>query len=332
MPRKTIRNKITSDELTKKINKENLELIDKFLKHKAIKVSPKTITVYDSNLSIFFTWNLLHNNNKSFVDIKKLEFSNFFYYLSDEQNLGSARLNNIRSTLSSLSNFIEKFYDEEHPEFRNVILNIIESAPKEERREKTILTDEQIESLLQHLEKKDKQKACWLALAITSGARFSELLQFTTDLIDENRTAFGDIFLETTRQIRTKGRGKAGKLLYKYILKEKFMPFYLVWLKEREKILKKNKKQHDFLFIKTNGDPATSSTIRGWLKDFENFLGVPFYAHALRHYLVTLLSKQNIPHMLIKEIFGWSSLEMVSVYDDSSAKDRSYKELENLKI
>jgi len=65
---------------------------------------------------------------------------------------------------------------------------------------------------------------------------------------------------------------------------------------------------------------------------FENYLKVPFYTHALRHYLTTLLSKQNIPHMLIKEIMGWSSLELVSVYDDSSAKDRSYPELENLKI
>lgn len=332
MARKTYRNIITSPELTEQINKDNISLMNKFLKDKSIRTSSKTIVVYESNLIMFFTWNLLHNNNKKFTDIKKLEFSEFFSFASEELKLGSARLNNIRSTLSSLSNFIEKFYDEEYPNFRNVILKVIESSPKEERREKTILTDEQIEDLLEHLSIHNKQEACWLALAITCGARFSELLIFETDLIDENRTAFGDLFLETTRQIKTKGRGKAGKLLYKYILKEKFLPYYKNWLKERERILKDKKLNHNFLFIKQDGQPATGATVRGWICEFEKYLGVPFYAHALRHYLVTLFSKKNIPQPLIKELMGWSSLEMVSIYDDSSLKDRNYEELKNLKL
>ncbi len=332
MPRKTFRKKITSEELTKQINPENISLMKRFLKEKSTRASDKTIIVYESNLLIFFTWNLEHNNNKHFTQIKKLEFADFFSFAVEELKIGSAKLNNMRSTLSSLSAFIEKFYDEEYPDFRNVILKVIESSPKEVRREKTVLTDEQIEELLQYLKEKNKQQACWLALAVTSGARFSELLNFEVDLIDENRTAFGDLFLETTRQIKTKGRGKAGKLLYKYILRDKFLPFYKEWIIEREKILKEKKLNHNFLFIKQDGNPATSATIRGWTEDFEEYLKVPFYAHALRHYLTTLLSKKNIPHLLIKEIFGWSSLEMVLVYDDSTAKDRTYKELENLKI
>lgn len=332
MPRKTVRNIITSPELSGQINKKNIELVEKFLKDKAIRTSEKTIVVYRSNLDMFFTWNLLHNGNKHFVEIKKLEFSEFFSFASSDLGLGSARLNNLRSTLSSLSSFIEKFFDEDYPNFRNVILRVVESSPKEERREKTILTDEQIENLLQHLKDTDKQKACWLALAVTSGARFTELLNFETDLIDENRTAFGDLFLETTRQIKTKGRGKSGKLLYKYILRDKFLPFYGEWMEERQKILKENNLEHKALFIKNDGTPASDGTIRGWIEGFEKHLGVPFYAHALRHYLTTLLSKKNIPHVLIKEIFGWSSLEMVSLYDDSSAKDREYPELENLRI
>lgn len=332
MPRKTVRNKITSPEISEKINPKNLDLVKKFLKEKSTRTSDKTIVVYHSNLEMFFTWNYLYNNNKFFVDIKKLEFSDFFSFAVDELKVGSSKLNNMRSTLSSLSNFIEKFMDEEFPTFRNVILKVIESSPKEQRREKTILTDEQIEDLLEYLSKRDKQKACWLALAVTSGARFAELLLFETTTIDENRMAFGDIFLETTHQLKTKGRGKSGKLLYKYILRDKFLPFYKEWLVEREKILKEKKKEHNYLFIKNNGDPASQSTVRRWLEGFEDHLGVPFYAHACRHYLTTLLSKKNIPHVLIKEIFGWSSLEMVLVYDDTTARDREYPELENLKI
>ena len=331
MPRKTYRKIITSDELISQINPENLSLMKKFLKDKSIRTSPKTIVVYESNLNMFFVWNLQNNDNKQFTDIKKLEFSEFFSYASDELKLGSSRLNNMRSTLSSLSSFIEKFYDEEYPDFRNVILKVIESSPKEVRREKTILTDEQIEDLLQYLNKNNKQQACWLALAITSGARFSELLIFETNLIDENRTAFGDLFLETTRKIKTKGRGKSGKLLYKYILKDKFMPFYKSWLKERKKILKEKKLNHNFLFIKQDGNPATEATVRGWICDFEEHLGIPFYAHALRHYLVTLFSKKNIPPHLIKELMGWSSLEMVEIYDDNTISQMNFPELENLR-
>jgi site-specific recombinase XerD len=332
MSRKTFRKIITSEELTSQINPENISLMNRFLKDKSIRTSPKTIIVYESNLQMFLTWNLLNNNNKKFTDIRKLEFSEFFSFASEELKLGSARLNNIRSTLSSLSNFIEKFYDEEYPSFRNVILNVIESSPKEMRREKTILTDEQIEDLLDYLAEKNKQQACWLALAITSGARFSELLCFETDLIDENRTAFGDLFLETTRQIKTKGRGKSGKLLYKYILKERFLPYYKKWIAEREIILKDKNLNHNYLFIKQDGNPATGATIRWWIEDFEKYLGVPFYAHALRHYLVTLFSKKNIPPFLIKELMGWSSLEMVQIYDDSTARDREYEELKSLKL
>lgn len=332
MPRQTFRDKITSPELTKQINPKNIKLMDKFLKDKAIRTSSKTIVVYESNMTMFFTWNLLYNENKFFIDIKKLEFSDFFSFASTELKLGSARLNNLRSTLSSMSNFIERFFDEDYPNFRNVILKIVESSPKEMRREKTILTDEQIENLLEHLAKIERQQACWVALAITSGARFSELLCFETTLIDENRTAFGDLFLETTRQIKTKGRGKSGKLLYKYIIKDKFLPYYKEWFDERENILKEKKIKHNFLFIKQDGNPATGATVRGWIDGFEKYLGVPFYAHALRHYLVTLLSKKNIPQPLIKELMGWSSAEMVQIYDDTSARDRVYEELKGLKL
>lgn len=330
MTRKTFRNKITSPELTEKINPKNIELLEKFLKEKAIRSSDKTIVVYDSNMKMFFTWNLLYNKNKFFVDIKKLEFVDFFSFAVDELKLGSSKLNNMRSVLSSFSNFIEKFYDEDYPNFRNVILKVIDSSPKETRREKTILTDEQIEDLLDHT--KDTQALCWLALAVTSGARFSELLAWETDLIDENRTAFGDLFLETTRQIKTKGRGKSGKLLYKYILRDKFLPYYKNWLKERQKIMEEKGINHNFLFIKSDGSPATIATVRGWIQSFEDYLKVPFYAHALRHYLTTLLSRKNVPHVLIKDLMGWSSLEMCLIYDDTTMKDRSYPELENLKI
>lgn len=331
MGRKTYRKIITSPELISQINIDNSGLAEKFLKEKMTRSSPTTIKSYRCDLNLFFVWNLLNNANKFFIDIKKLEFANFFSYATDELQWGSSRANRLRSTLSSFSIFIEKFFDSEYPTFRNVILKTIESVPKNERREKTILSNEQVESLLEHFKKTDSQIACWLALAAFSGSRFSEILRFDITLIDEKRIAFGDLFLETTRQIKTKGRGKSGKMLYKYILKERFWPYYAKWIEDRKIILESKKQFHNMLFIKMDGTPANDGTVRGWITKIEEFSGVPTYPHAFRHFLVTEFSKKNIPPQLIQALVGWDSLSMVTLYNDTSARDTVWKELENLR-
>ena len=43
--------------------------------------------------------------------------------------------------------------------------------------------------------------------------------------------------------------------------------------------------------------------------------------HAARHRYSTALHNAGIPDNVIKEIIGWTSLEMVAVYVDSSADD-----------
>jgi integrase len=332
MSRKTYRKTIVTKELLEQINPINKDLMKKFLKEKTTRSSPTTIKNYTSSANIFFVYNLIYNENKAFTDITKLEFSDFFSFTTEELKWGSARNNGVRSLLSSLSIFIEKFLDSEYPGFRNIVLKTIESIPKEFRREKTVLSNEQVENLLRHLSETDSQHACWLSLAAYSGSRFSELLRFTVDLIDENNTAFGDIFLETTRKIPTKGRGKSGKLLLKYIIKDKYLPYHRKWIEDRKLIIEKNKiEDHGFLFIKSDGSPAVEGTIRSWVSTMESWLGINLYPHALRHFLVSEFSRRKIPTNLTKDIVGWESESMVALYDDTSSKDREWKELDNLK-
>jgi integrase len=334
MSRKTFRKVITSDELSEQINPKNRKLIERFIKEKNTRCSDATITGYTSDLEIFFTWNLLENDDKFFVDIKKIELADFFSYAVDDLKWGSSRFSRMRSCLSSLSIFIEKFYDELYPNFRNLILKAIELMPKSARRKKTILSEEQVDNLLKHL-KDDLDRpneACLLALAVCSGARKSELLRFDIDIIDENNTAFEGVFIETKEQIKTKGFSKEGKMLYKYIIKDLFMPYYNDWLIRRKEIMDKNGvEEHNKLFIKGNGEPAQVSTIEGWIDKWEKYLGVDFYFHALRHYTCTYLSKIEIESDLIIEIFGWSSSEMYKLYNDLTAKDRKWKGLGKLK-
>jgi site-specific recombinase XerD len=332
MPRKTFKLQTTSEELIAQINPENKKLVSRFLREKNTRSSDSTIKGYESDLNIFLVWNLQYNNNKYFVDIKKLEFSEFFSFGVSEMHWSSARFGRVKSVLSSLSNFIERFMDDLYPNFKNVILKAVESMPKNTVREKTILTDEQVENLLNYFKDKDKQLCCWLALSIASGSRFSELLRFTIDNIDENHTAFDGLFLETLKPIKSKGRTKTGKMLIKYILKDFFLPYYNSWLEERQEIINKNNKIHNFVFIKDNGDPAKESTARSWVMKIEEQLnGVPYYPHCNRHYYTTMLSKKKIPSELIQELVGWSSEGMVKLYTDTTVKDRSWDELDNLK-
>ena len=334
MSRETFRNVITSDELTEQINPKNIKIGERFIKEKNTRCSDATITGYKSDLKIFFTWNLLENDNKFFVDIKKIELADFFSYAVDDLKWGSSRFSRMRSCLSSLSIFIEKFYDELYPDFRNIVLRAIELMPKSARRKKTILSEEQVDGLLKHLKDElDKpNESCLLALAICSGARKSELLRFDLDLIDENNTAFDGVFIETKEKIKTKGFSKEGKMLYKYIIKDLFMPYYSEWLIRRKEIMDKNGvEEHNKLFIKSNGEPAQVSTIEGWIDKWEKYLGVDFYLHALRHYTCTYLAKIGIEQELIIEIFGWASADMYKIYCDLTAKDRKWKGLGKLK-
>lgn len=334
MARKTFRKIITDENLTNQFNKKNSKLVDRFIKEKNTRCSNATITNYKSDLNIFFTWNLLENDNKFFIDIKKIEMADFFAYAVDDLGWGSARFARMRSCLSSLSEFIIRFYDEDYPNFRNIVLKSIELMPKAPRRKKTILSEDQVNQLLNHLQNEiDRpQEACLLALAICSGARKSELLRFDIDLIDENNTAFDGLFIETKEQIKTKGFSKEGKLLYKYIIKDLFLPYYKAWLLKREQIMKNNNmEEHNKLFIKNDGTPAKVSTLDSWIEKWGKYLEEDVYLHALRHYTCTYLSRLGLESELIVEIFGWSSHDMYNIYCDLTAKDKKWKGTDKLK-
>lgn len=330
--RKTFRKVITSPELTAQINPKNTQLMERFLKNFSTKHSPKSVVSYRSNLTIFFTWNLTENDNKFFVDLRKIELMDFFDYCVMELKWNSNRYAQMHSCLSSFSTWIENMYDDVYKDFRN-LLPKIEKPVKEAVRKKSVFTKSEIDYLMDKLGENGKvQEQCLLALLISSGSRASELGRFTVDIIDENNTAFEDLFLETTDEIRVKGRGVNGKSLIRYILKDTFLPYYKKWLPLREKIMKENGKTHNHIFITQTGDPAGVPTFRGWVEKWNDYLDKPFYLHSLRHYYTTTLLMIGLEPDLVQEIVGWTSMDMVSIYNDATAKDRKWKGLNKLKV
>ena len=334
--RKTFRKVITTDELISQINPENVKLMERFLKNFATKRSPKSVIVYRSNLNIFFVWNLLENDNRPFAKIKKLQMLDFFDYALSELHWSPNRFHQCHSSLSSFSDWIENYYDEVegYESFRNIVKKI-EKPSKEAVREKTVLKEEDVDKIFAQLDKENEvQEQCLLALAISCGARVSELSQFSTSLIDENNTVFEGLFLETTEKIRTKGAGTMGKMLKKYILKDMFLPYYHKWLDERKKILEENGKEHDFIFITKDGNPASADRLRDWIGTWGDIVGQSIYPHSLRHYQISLLKRLEIDDDLIVYLTGWaegSGHTMISIYNDNELKDTTFACLSNLK-
>lgn len=329
--RETYRKVITSSELIEQINPENQKLADRFLKNFATKRSPSSVINYRSNLNIFFCWNLLYNDNDFFIDIKKYNLMDFFDFCVTELKWGSSRYSQMHSCLSSFSTWIENIYDEKYPTFRN-LLPKIEKLPKVAVRKKSIFTKEELDRLMDWLGEQNKiNEQCLLALIMASGSRASELLRFTTDMIDENHTAFEGLFLETTEDIRVKGRGVHGKMIQRYIIKDIFLPYYYKWLPIRKQILEENGKEHNYIFIRNDGEPALISTIRSWMEKWDDVLDKHWYPHAGRHFWTTYLLGIGLEKELIQDLQKWSSDALVDIYNDATAKDRKWKNLDKLK-
>lgn len=318
-------NLIVTDELWEQVEQENKDLLNEFIEYKtSTDKSLNTIYQYTSVIKLFFCWNVEHNNNKVFVDIKKREFVKFFSYMTNQLNASPNRLRTVRAILSSFSNFIENILDEDYEGYRNNIKKI-ETVAIEPVREKTILTQEQVDECLEKLVELGKyQIACFMALACASGARKAELLRFKANYFTKENIVFGCLY-KTPEKIATKGRGSRGKMLYKYVFVQQFQRYYDLWMEERKRL----GIESEWLFVtrdRENGGykQAEVSTVGVWAKVISGILGCDFYFHSLRHFLISYLRAKKLPDPVIIELIGWnkeSGGAMISIYDDNEIID-----------
>lgn len=315
MSRKTKMNSITSPELVAQINPDNIRLKNDFLDYlKSIQRSPGTISGYSNDLDIFFVWVLQHARNKPFTEITKRDLVAYQNWLINENQNSSSRVRRLKSAISSLSNFVEAILDEE-PEFKGFrsIVRKIENPALQVVREKTVWEDDELEDLLDKLvELQHYEKACFLALAMYSGRRKSELCRFKmSDFADDKLVCDGALYKSSP--IKTKGRG-GGKYIPCYTLAKKFKPYFDLWAKQRVEL----RITSEWLFP-SNSNPAEHigiPTVNSWAKTFSRMTGKDFYTHSLRHYFTTSLARAGIPDGVIQSIVAWESSDMVRLYTD----------------
>lgn len=316
--RKTVMNRITSDEKTAKINKNNLRLKDDFLIYlKSVQRSPGTISGYDNDLLIVFTYVMEHLDNKDFQKLTKRDLIGLQNWLISNQN-SSARIRRIKAAISSLSNYCENILSDDDPDFEGYrsIVRKIENPPLQTVREKTVWEDEELESLLDTLTQNGQyKKACFVALAMYGGRRKSEICRFKLSDFTEDRLVC-DGALYKSSPILTKGN----KYLECYTLAKKFKPYLDNWMKQRNEL----GIESDWLFpdSKDPSLPIQISTLNSWAQTFSSITGKDFYPHSLRHFFVSALSRAGIPDNVVVQIIGWTSSEMFNIYNDNSKDDQ----------
>lgn len=303
------------------INPANIQLKHDFLDYlKSIKRSPGTIKGYDNDLDIFFCWVIDNAGNKDFVNITKRELVRFQNWLCDDNANSPARVRRIKAAISSLSNYIEAILDteDEFKDFRSIVRKI-ESPALQAVREKTVLTDEQVDKLLASLTDDGKyEKACAVALAMFSGRRKAELPRFRmSDFEDDKIVCDGALYKSSP--IQTKGRS-GGKFIPCYTLVKDFKPYLEAWIKQREEL---GIESEWLLPDPTNvSEPLSITILNSWAKTFSRILDEDFYWHCCRHRYTTYLVRAGIPDGVIAEIVGWTSTDLVKVYTDIDADEQ----------
>ena len=223
----------------------------------------------------------------------------------------------MKAAISSLSNYVENILDDE-PEFKGFrsIVRKIENPALQPVREKTVWSDKDIENILQELVNRKKYEiACFVALGVYSGRRKAELCRFRVSDFNNDRLIC-DGALYKSAPILTKGN----KMLECYTLAHSFRPYLDLWMDYR------NEKGivSDWLFPIKN-DPSNHiniTTVNAWANSLSDMTGRDFYFHALRHHYCSFLIRAGIPDSVIVDIVGWSSSEMLKIYNDNPKDDR----------
>lgn len=264
-------------------------------------------------MKVFFCWNYNENEDKFFIDLKKRDFVRYLGYLRG-LGLSSNRVASLKSAISSLANCIEVLDEDLYPNFRNLIKSL-EPVHKEPVREKTVLTDEQVKECLDKLLAQNQcQIACALALSFASGMRKAELTRMKVEFFDDAHLILNGKMYKTGI-IKTKGHGSSGKQIPKYVLRDKFQPYFDAWMKQREE----RGIESPWLFVTASEGKfiqATVSQMNTYAEKIGALMNVPFYFHCMRHLWTTNMQKEGISDSAIAEIQSWNSLEMVKRYSD----------------
>lgn len=210
---KHVYNNFFDPEVWLTVNIANKDLVDDYLMElKQNKKSDGTIRQYHNDLRVVLIYICKFLNNISILELSKKDFRRFSLWLTDTNNLSSARHNRMMSCVRSLLSYAEQ---EDEYEYSNNLAKKVKGLPKD-----PVRTDEsaffmsfsQIMRIREELLKRgDLQLAVLHMLMFDSGARRNEIAQVKKHgLLDTNKTnvvvgkrgkRFPLVYLDDTREL-----------------------------------------------------------------------------------------------------------------------------------
>lgn len=288
-----------SDDAYSSVSASNRRLVRGFIKYlKSKQRRDSSIKVYTNDLRAFMVWNMNYNDNKDFIKITADDFLRFQQAGLQDWKWSFARLHEVESVLSSLSNYIETegIYDG--------YVNIIKSVRKKrtyDSMKRRAYTKKEIAELFDLLITREcYREACAIAIVIFSGMKKEDVLRLQIDAFDH-----ADIYADVFYKISVNGRRY-------YVLRDKVQSYIDGWLECR----KDRNVQGKWLFSDCDeqSQKGVSYAVDSMMKVVMCELNFPLSWEALRLYAKQEFIEADLPYEVVKEIAGISREDMIAMY------------------
>ena len=327
---------ITEEEWAQ-VNEFNSMILDDFLCNSA-ELSPKTRGAYESNLKLWFKWLKDNLHTKSQLNITPLDFKKFQNWMLN-RGCSSSDINNKRAAISSLNGYIEIYYHDEYPSFRNFINKSIKRPPKNVVNEKNPLTKEEFNHLIDVLtEREEWQKIAYLVFTLDTGCRRAESRQLLKEVInahpikrgkmihhEDGSEEYKEAIFYQTHPIRCKGAGVTGKVR-RFTFSEKTMSALKKWLEVR------GEDDCPYMFITNYGGgvhQVSETLFNTWATNvFSAIVGRRVHPHQMRSSRATQLAVEDgVAIEVVQKLLGHENASTTSGYivrDETEDLDELY--------
>ena len=313
-----------TDQEWSEVNEWNRKITEEFLEQGHL--SNQTLRQYSSLLKIFFRWVKDNSNNKPLYELKAKDALRYQNFLLNRE-LSSSAIKLKRSSVSSLCNYIELYYCDEYPTFRNIYNKSIPNPPKAYVHEKQPLSPEEYKLLIDTLEQREKwQMLAYVKFTYSSACRKAESRQLLKDVITHNKVKDNkgnekNYYL--TGNIRCKGRSRIGKVR-RLQFDEEAMNAIKKWLEYR------GEDDCPYVFVTSNKGTykqVSENTFNEWCTNlFSKIVGRRVYPHLFRSTRATTLTVNESKDIKVaQKLLGHESPETTSLYiirnDDKDIDD-----------
>lgn len=327
-----------TDEMWDTVNEFNRDMVEDYLANQT-HLSDRSLNTYKSALRIYFWWVKNNLKDKNCIDIKKKEFLRYLNWLTN-RGMSDSAIKLKKSSVSAFNKFIEEYYEDEYPMFRNYVTSSMQVVKTGDVHAKVPLTEDELSHLYEELEKREEwQKIAYLKFTYSTGCRRAESRQLLKEVVnyspnrkiieitDENgHKKSVESVSYRTHDIRCKGRSKLGKIR-KLQFGEDVMYAIKKWLEVR------GDDDCPYVFVvKTKNGQArqvAENTFNDWCSGlFTEIVGRRVHPHLFRESRATnLVAKEGKSIEVAQKLLGHESSETTNIYvirDDTNDADEAF--------